>query len=84
MKLAYFDITGETILALLKNRTNLPEDVSLVYLHEPITFHNGAGIPQPHNLVRIVIKSESFDDKAEGNVIPLFNVTVAAPEMDTK
>lgn len=74
-KESYFVITGELLLDLIKQKTNLPRNTKLVsVVMEPPT-------PKPYvrdisNMIRFIISSNEFKEVHEGECLYRFNLEV--------
>ena len=71
-KQAYFSISGDAILSLIRERSNIPPDTELVCVIPDSAKEKG--FFDMDNTVRLLVTSKQFDDLLEGQTVPLLSV----------
>ena len=70
-KLAYFDVTAELFLEIIKPRTNLPQDTTVYHVESNPNWQESFGVD---NIIRIYAQSDSFEPVMEGQTLPKLDV----------
>lgn len=70
-KLAYFDVSAEMFLEIIKERTNVPKDSSVLHVETNVPWREIYG---SNNIVRIYIESEEFPSVKEGQYVMKLDV----------